>query len=214
MSAASPTESSTTRGSSSNATISGSSLRELLSKGASRVDIAAHLDRLPVRDRLEQVLDVTGKDVPRLYEAVAGGPTLSLTDLAPEGEKGTIILEGRNSLPLPVSRFQKRFAWVSGTLIGYNHQTFSPVTGPGYFVVRPASGEGEHGDELYFDYTTPPPASPPGWPTYKPNDRGLSKLVYANMLDYCRRVATGVLVGKAYKKGVAQDAWFTLTSAR
>lgn len=214
MSAAPPTETSSSRGSTPKVAVTGASLRELLGKGASREDIAAHLDRLPARDRLEQVLDVTGKNVGRLYDAVAGGPSLTLTDLAPEGEKGTVILEGRNSLPGPVSRFQKRFAWVGGKLIGYNHQTFAPLTGPGYFLVRNASGQGDHADELYFDYTEPPPAAPPGWPTYKPNDRGLSKLVYADMLDYCRRVATGVLVGKAYKKDVAQGAYFTLTSAR
>jgi hypothetical protein len=32
-----------------------------------------------------------------------------------------------------------------------------------------------------------------------------------NMKDFCRRVGPGVLVGKAYKRGVAQNAYFTLT---
>jgi hypothetical protein len=34
-----------------------------------------------------------------------------------------------------------------------------------------------------------------------------------NMKDFCRTVATGVLVGKAYKLGVEQGAFFTLTRA-
>ena len=56
-----------------------------------------------------------------------------------------------------------------------------------------------------------PKASPAGWPTYSPNESGLSRLVYAHMKDYCRRVARGVIVGKAYKKGVDQNAYFTLS---
>lgn len=196
------------------ASSSGGTLASLLQRRASREEIASHLDALPIRERLEQVLAITGKDVGRLYDAVEGAPSLTLEDIAPRGEKGTVILEGRNSLPVVVSRFQKRFAWVGDVLVGYNHQTFSPVTGPGYFVTKPASGQGAHPTELFFDYTVSPPAEPPGWPAYKPNGRGLSRLVYANMIDYCRRVATGVLVGKAYKNGVAQDAYFTLTSAR
>ncbi len=31
------------------------------------------------------------------------------------------------------------------------------------------------------------------------------------MIDYVRRVARGVVVGKAYRKGVDQNAYFTLT---
>jgi hypothetical protein len=190
-------------------------LKDLVVRGASRVEIETHLDRLPVRERLEQVLAVTGRNVGKLYDAVAGAPPLALDDLCPRTEKGTVILEGRNSLPLPVSRFQKRFAWVGDALIGYNHQIFAPLVGPGFFAVRPAPSEGAHADELYFDYTAgAPPAVPAGWPAYKPNERGVSRLVYADMLDYCRRVATGVLVGKAYKHGEAMGAYFTLTSAR
>lgn len=209
MTAASTTGSS----SSARSPSAGGSLSSLVARGATRGDIEAHLDALPIRERLEQVLAVTGRDVGRLYDAVAGGPSLALEDIAPRTEKGTVILEGRNSLPT-FSSFQKRFAWVGDVLVGYNHQTFSPITGPGYFVTRPPSGHGEHGSELYFDYTVSPPAEPPGWPAYKPNGRGFSRLVYADMIDYCRRVATGVLVGKAYKKGVSQNAWFTLTAVR
>jgi hypothetical protein len=113
------------------------------------------------------------------------------------------------------TRFQKRFSRVSGAtgsvIVGYNHQTMSVVTGPGYFVVKPATGEGKHANEPYFDYTEAPPAEPAGWPPFKPNDRALSRLVYMNMKDYVRRVARGVIVGKAYKLGVDQKAYFSLT---
>ncbi len=187
-------------------------LLELLQSGAKRERIASHLDALGSTERLAQVLAVTGPLVGQLYDRVGGAEPLTMTDLVPEGETGTVILEGRNSLPA-FSRFQKRFQRVGARIIGYNHQTMSPITGPGYFVVQPPTAGEAHPDELYFDYTTEPGTSPIGWPAYKPNDRALSRLVYMDMKDFCRRVARGVLVGKAYKHGVAQNAYFTLTKA-
>ncbi len=80
------------------------------------------------------------------------------------------------------------------------------VTGPGYFVVHAPSGDGEHGEELDFDCTAAPPHEPAGLPAYHPNERGPSRFVYGNMHDYVRRVARGVVVGKAYCNGAPQDA--------
>jgi hypothetical protein len=190
---------------------SASSLAHLLDAGASAKEIEQYLDGLSVRDRVAQVLRVTGSGVKRLYNAVASGTPASIDELIPPGAKGTVIYEGRNSLPL-FSRFQKRLTRLEdGRVIGYNHQLMSFVTGPGYFWVRPATGEGEHAKELFFDYTEAPPLEPSGWPAYKPNDRGFSKAVYGNMKDYMRRVATGVVVGKAYRGGVAENAFFSLS---
>jgi hypothetical protein len=187
------------------------SLSELLRSGASSREMAEHLDGLSAAARLEEVLAVTGSAVGRLYAAVADAPPITPEEFLPPSTKGTLIYEGRNSLPL-FSRFQKRFLRLEGGIIvGYNHQTMSFVTGPGYFVLKPANGEGEHGKEMFFDYTVPPPEEPAGWPAYKANDRGLSNLVYSDMIDYVRRVARGVVVGKAYRKGVDQNAYFTLT---
>ena len=196
------------------ASSSRATLFDLLKQGASRRDIESHLDGLAVRERLEQVLAVTGRDVGKLYDAVDGAPAIALEEWVPRSEKGTAIREGRNSLPGPVSRFQKRFQWVGDQLIGYNHQWVSPITGPGYFATKAAPGSGDHPDEMYFDYRFTAPSEPAGWPPFKPNDKGLSKLVYADMVDTCRRVASGVLVGKAYKNGKAQGAYFTLTAPR
>jgi hypothetical protein len=187
------------------------SLVRLLDQKANAREIAAFLDDLGPDERLRQVLAITGSDVGRLYDAVADAPPLPLEEFVPLNTRGTLIYEGRNSLPL-FSRFQKRFARLeTGQVVGYNHQTMSPFTGPGYFVVKPASGQGEHGKELLFDYTAAPPEVPAGWPAFRANDRGISRLVYMNMHDYCRRVARGVVVGKAYKLGVDQKAWFSLT---
>jgi hypothetical protein len=189
------------------------SLAALLAEGAPYAEISSHLDGLSPEARLAEVLGITGKRVGKLYEAVAGGPTVTLDEMVAPGEKGTVIYEGRNSLPA-FSRFQKRFLRLpSGVIVGYNHQTMSFVTGPGYFLVKAADGKGEHGKELFFDYTEAPPEAPAGWPAYKPNDRGLSNSVYGGMIDYVRRVARGVVVGKAYRGGVSQNAYFSLTHA-
>ncbi len=192
---------------------SATSLLHLLDDRASHTDIASFLDGLAPAARLEQVIAVRGKGVARLYEACEKAAPLAIEDMLPAGVEGTRIYEGRNSLPA-FSRFQKRFTRLSsGQVIGYNHQTMAVVTGPGYFVVQPASGTGPKPEEMYFDYTAAPDRAPPGWPQYKPNEAGLSRLVYANMLDYMRRVARGVVVGMAYKNGKAEGAWFSLTYA-
>jgi hypothetical protein len=188
------------------------SLLSILQGGGSRVAIRAHLEGLGAADRLASVLAVKGKQLGRLYDAVAGAEPLTLADFVPEGERGTVIFEGRNSLPA-FTRFQKRFARVGDTVIGYNHQQMSFATGPGYFTVREATPGETQPDELFFDYTLDPPGVPLGWPRFARNDQGLSRAVYMNMKDFCRRVAPGVLVGKAFKLGVAQGAYFTLTRA-
>jgi hypothetical protein len=185
-------------------------LSDLVKRRALRQDIADHLNALTSSERLEQVIAVGGSLVGRLYDAVGGGEPLTLEDFVAEDDTRTVIFEGKNSLPA-FTRFQKRFARVKGTVVGYNHQLLAPITGPGYFVVRPPTPGESHPDELFFDYTVEPPGFPPAWPAFKPNSQGPSRLVYMHMKDYCRRVAKGVLVGKAYKKGVSQNAYFTLT---
>jgi hypothetical protein len=189
----------------------GEDLAALVRRRAKRDEIAAYLDGLSPNDRLEQVLAIRGRLVGKLYDAVGGGEPLTLDDFVPSGETRTVIFEGRNSLPT-FSRFQKRFARVGDSVVGYNHQLMSFATGPGFFVVRPPTAGEAHPGELFFDYTTDPPSVPSGWPAFKPNSAGLSRAVFMNMKDFCRRVAKGVLVGKAYKLGIAQNAYFTLTN--
>ncbi|HZS37047.1 MAG TPA: hypothetical protein VFF06_09475, partial [Polyangia bacterium] len=62
--------------------------------------------------------------------------------------------------------------------------------------------------ELLFDYTRVPQAAPAGWPPIKPNEAGLSRFVYKNLHDFCRRVSRDVIIGSATRvdeKGVEQD---------
>ncbi|HVY46577.1 MAG TPA: hypothetical protein VHB21_11900 [Minicystis sp.] len=190
---------------------------QLVRGRASAKELAAHLDALPPDERVAEVVAVKGRGLARLWELVEGAAPLSVDEILPASETGTRIYEGRNSLAA-FSRFQKRMTRLpDGQVVGYNHQSMSFLTGPGYFLVKPPPEAGPHAGELYFDYTEPPPSigpgrgEPAGWPTFKPNEAGLSRLVYARMKDYCRRIARGVLIGMAFKDDVSQNAWFTLT---
>lgn len=189
------------------------SLNAMLRSGATAAQIESYLDALPYEERLREVLAVKGSGVKRLYDAVASARPLTSDEVVPASAKvgETFIWEGRNSLPL-FSSFQKRFMRTKeGQIVGYNHQAMGFITGPGYFMLHEATGEEPNPTELFFDYTQSPTHKPSDWPAYKPNERGLSALVYAHMHDYMRRVARGVMVGKAYKKGVDQGQYFSLT---
>ncbi len=187
-------------------------LRALLDHNAAREKIAEHLNGLGCRERMSQALALSGKEVGRLYNSCAGGPELTLEDIVPSDvpNDATVIFEGRNSLPAFTS-FQKRFARVGDEhIVGYNHQTMSMITGPGFFVVKPASDDADVPGELYFDYTSKPQKLPSAWPSYKPNSSGLSTLVYKDMKDYMRVAGKNVIVGKAFKRGKSQNVYFLL----
>jgi hypothetical protein len=189
------------------------SLSALLRGGARYPEISSYLDGLSVDRRLEEVLSITHGGVRKLYQAVADAPPFPVEDFLPPGTKDgeVVIYEGRNSLPT-FTRFQKRFCRKGNDIVGFNHQWTAFAAGPGWFVAN--SGDDTHPGELLFDYTLPPPFFPAEFAPYKPNEQGLSRLIFAHMKDYCRRVAKGVLVGTAFKKGKAQNAYFTLTLPR
>ncbi len=188
------------------------SLAAKLTRGATYATIAPFLEGLSAPARRDQILALRGAEVRALYHALEGAPALTPDDFwggEPEGR--TLVFEGRNSLPA-ASRFQKRFCkGPGGALVGYNHQSFAFATGPGYFVV--SAGDATHPGELLFDYTREPPFVPEGWPPFRDNRRGLSRLVYYAMKDYCRPAAAGVVVGAAFKGGAAQNAYFALARA-
>lgn len=181
----------------------------------SAAELASILDEASPKDRVDAVLSVDGSLVGRLYELV-GGQALTINDIVPPTTPAgaTVTFEGRNSLPV-FSRFQKRFTRTAdGLVFGYNHQPLrlaGMVTGPGYFRVLDA---GAPDGELLFDYTLPPPFEPSGWPAYRPNDFGASRFVFMNLNDYVRRVATGVVVGAAFRNGKDQNAYFSLTTTQ
>jgi len=178
------------------------------------VDIAAVAELLSgasVDARVDQLFALDRAGQRRLFELAEGAPPLTLADFVPEGTPAgqAVHHRGRNTLPLPRKHrlFEKRFcAPGDGTarLFGYNHAASKGLIGPGYFVAVPTAGnaEWERRGAVVVDYFQVPPADaavPAGWPPIVPNERGLSRFVYAGTRDFMRGVADGVSIGAAYK---------------
>ncbi len=137
--------------------------------------------------------------------ALTDGRLLTKADL--HGAEGEIVIhEGQNSLPF-FSTFQKRVVMRGSVVQGYNHQAMAWLTGPGHFTVA------EDSQGANFDYLQVADSAPPEFPALQPNDKGLSTLVYAGMIDYLRRVCPGMLIGAAYKRGKATNDYFMLVRA-
>lgn len=152
-----------------------------------------------------------------LYQQVEGLAPLRLVDLVPaaRADLESVRHLGRNTLPL-FRIFEKRFCRLPGEdpesparLAGYNFQTMSRITGPGYFIASPDPESGE----IRIDYTRLPDTRPPDWPAIRSNERGLARFVYGFMVDRLRRVSEHVTIGSAFRKGRELGSYFILTRA-
>lgn len=170
--------------------------------------LAAYLDGLDAAARLAESRALNGKEQKRLWEVCAGAPAFTAEDLVPTsvGVNKEVIWGGKNSLPA-FKIFEKRFMRFEGQVVGYNKQSTSWVTGPGYFVMVPSP---HAPNEMRVDYTQVPKTTPAGWPEVKPNDRGFSNLVYKNLYDYLRRVSQHVCIGSATRLDKPMDSYFVL----
>jgi hypothetical protein len=174
--------------------------------------IASFLDGLTPAERVDAIGALAGPAIQRrLYGASAGAPRVTLGDLVSPTTPPLrqVIFHGKNSLPA-FTRFEKRMCRPPGArgpdvLWGYNHQPFEWATGPGYFVVHEDATRG-----AALDYRELPTAAPDGWPTVRPNDRGLSRFVYSHLVDYLRRVSRDVFVGSAFRDGRELGNFFVL----
>jgi hypothetical protein len=106
--------------------------------------------------------------------------------------------------------FEKRFTRLNGKVVGYNHQTMSWITGPGYFTCV-AAPQAERKKEVLIDYTQVPSEKLAAWPTIKSNSGGLSRLVYHNLHDYLRRVSKDVVIGEATRMDKPMDSYFLIS---
>jgi hypothetical protein len=175
--------------------------------------IRAFLDALAPAERVEAISSLGGPTLQRrLYVATQDAPRVTLDDLVPATAPPLreIIFHGKNSLPA-FTRFQKRLcrpptAHALDQLWGYNHQSFAWATGPGYFIVREDTDAG-----VALDYREIPPDHPQGWPPVRANDRGLSRFVYMNLVDYLRRVSQDVFIGSAYRRGQELGNYFVIS---
>lgn len=175
--------------------------------------LAAWLDGLDAARRLEETRGL-GPKAQRTLWRLCRGRVATLFDFVPKDRAAMQPVRhfGRNTLPA-FTLFEKRFCRPPegedrSTLWGYNEGMTRPVVGPGYFVVR--ATEGDSRGESVIDYTRVPPNKPAEWPAIRFNERGLSRFVYAGMLDFMRKVSAHVTIGRAYRKGRETPNCFVL----
>jgi len=173
--------------------------------------IAEKLDALAPEARLSEVRALTRPAQAALYEAAKGVRKLTLEDLVPASvpELSEVVHEGKNTLVM-FTHFAKVFCRPprdKNELWGYNRTgtLVESTAGPGYYVAYEGPG-----DEVLIDYTRVPEGKPERWPEISSNKSGLSRLVYADMVDALRAVSRHVSVGRAIKKGKVLDNWFVL----
>ena len=191
-------------------------LAALLSETPLRLDLLAkRLDGASHDERVRFVRSVGRSGQRRLWEAAAGFAPLALVDLVPPScpDGATVRHHGKNTLPA-FTHFEKRFCRPVGqdprlpqALFGFNFQTLSWLTGPGYYVARadPAL------PEVLIDYRELPTAKPAGWPLLRRNEVGAARFVYGFMVDRLRRVSEHVTIGSAARNGRELGSWFLLT---
>lgn len=192
-------------------------LSELL--GKKEIDLPSlteHLNSLSKEERIRQVAALNRKQQERLWNlAQETSEDVTLDFFVPVDAPPLLPFpfEGKNSLPV-FTHFQKIFYRTpDGKLAGYNHQSLGWLTGPGYYVVKPAMGKP---GAVVIDYTEIPSSKPPHWPEICPNESGLSRFVYAGMRDYLRWVSPDVVIGRAYKGREERPTpnWFLLCRTR
>ena len=179
-------------------------------------DLNALARRLESSSEAERVAFVRGLrkvDMEVLWQA-CDGRQVGVDDYVPAGTRlgREIIHLGKNSLPV-FTHFEKRFTPADGQpgeVYGYNHTPMNFTTaGPGYFVGHLDATFGAFG----LDYYRVPPTTAPlpaSWPRVRDNHFGLSRFIYADMIDYMRRVCDGVTIGRAWRKGQMTDNYFVL----
>ena len=192
----------------------GATLKELVSHPSPDAgEIASFLDGLALQDRVAAARELGGT-APQaaLWKAVSSAPRVSTDEMVPRDYPALrpVIFHGKNSLPA-FTEFQKicfrpegpstaSVAW------GYNETSIRNLIGSGYYVLHDTPDAQLGG--AAFDYTQLPARALPAWPEVRTNNHGLSRFIYANMLDYMRRVAGEVFIGKAVRGGKEMNSYF------
>lgn len=188
-------------------------IHSLLTEPVDMDSVAAFLDDLHHEGRVAAIRSIGAKEQSRLFDAARGFRKVTVDDFVPAGTPPMtqVIHWGHNSLPA-FSTFQKRFclpddadARAAGELWGYNHQTLTSLTGPGYFVCYDVEDS-----EVLIDYTRIPPRGAPGWPRVLRNDQRLSRFIYNGTQDLMRGVSNHVSIGRASREGEPMPNWFVL----
>ncbi len=191
--------------------------RQLADPGASPAGLAKLFDEADGAMRTALVRRLKRGEQRALYARVEGFAPLSLADLVPPDRSALEPVRHFGLNTLPAFRvFEKRFCRppdedpdAPARLSGYNHQTMSKLTGPGYFVAvaDPA------GREVLVDYRRLPERIPGDWPAVRSNEVGLARFVYGFMVDRLRRVSEHVTIGSAARNGRELGSYFALNRA-
>jgi hypothetical protein len=189
-------------------------LRNLIETHLDLPRLSKDLDELGPWARTWAVHQWTRADMATLWEAAKGFRPLTLADFVPESVPPLVevIHEGKNSLPAQ-THFQKRFCRPGyregegggagqGRLIGYNRQSLTPLTGPGYYVAHPSANPGE----VDIDYTMLPTQKPSHWPPIVASRARLGRFVYDGMIDVMRGLSSAVTIGRARNARAAHAA--------
>ena len=174
------------------------------SAGMTLEPIARNLETLSEVERRNQCLVLEAAQLSRLWQLAEAAPVAAGELL---GGAEAVTFEGRNSLAA-LSRFEKRFVRMGGSIVGYNVHPLRFLIGPGYFTVVDAAG-----GELAFDYSRVPTAVPTGWPKVRGNSGFLARPVYGDLLDRVRWIGSDVLIGAAYRRGQPLHSYFVLVRA-
>jgi hypothetical protein len=193
----------------------GATLKELVTRPApDAAEIAALLDGLALGDRISAIRSLQGGRLQgALWAAAAAHPRVTTEDMVPPDYPALrpVIFHGKNSLPA-FTEFQKICfrpeAASAPEAWGYNETKIRDWIGAGYYVLHDTP-EARLGGTA-FDYTRLPSAKLPAWPEIRPNEAGISRFIYANMLDYMRRVSSDVFIGSAVRGGKEMNSYFVV----
>lgn len=190
----------------------GATLKELVTRPSPDAsEIAGFLDGLALSDKIEATRSLAGGKLQgALWNAVSAAPRVSTQEMVPGDYPAMrpVIFHGKNSLPA-FTEFQKicfRPDESSNVAWGYNETKIRNYIGAGYYVLHDTPDASLGG--AAFDYTQLPEKGLPAWPEVRTNNAGLSRFIYANMLDYMRRVADDVYIGSAVRGGKEMNSYF------
>lgn len=173
--------------------------------------VAEIIESSSADERISLIRLINKKEQIRLWNATEAKP-VDLEHLVPLSTQSgvEVIHSGKNSLPL-FTKFEKRFCRTEdgNFLYGYNEGSLRGIIGPGCFVAEHFEDLGTVGVNYY---KVPPEEAllPPNWPKVRPNEKGISNLVYAKMIDYLRKVSDHVAIGRAWVKGKETNNYFIL----
>ena len=157
-------------------------------------------------------IETTATDQAKLWDLALHGET-SLEDLVPshipDGQEVVLSVTIRSLL---CGTLKSAFADLHASadhLFGYNEGLTRPLIGPGFFVVDYFPERREVGVNYY---KVPQRGSKldPKWPSVRANEEGLQRFVYANMIDYLRKISDHVTIGRAFKHHRATQNYFLL----